>query len=215
MGGAKTKNPAIEQLPLDLLADAELVVDGGITYAALILLGTRQALGKDLAQAEVIFEYRLNRTSTPYQQREEYRRGFFAFKDDLWRAVNTATIAAISDRMAIRTSPRSRRRRSRSRSQRCEPPRLPPRRVSLLGSTPARWRSSAPAAFLRGSPPRMCLWKQLPRNRRVAEVFSKCGLLDRSGQGVNRMFEDGDKAEQAPARLAGTDDYEVGTDPPG
>lgn len=36
-----------------LLADAELIVDGEVTYAALVLLGTHKALGKHLAQAEV------------------------------------------------------------------------------------------------------------------------------------------------------------------
>jgi ATP-dependent DNA helicase RecG len=49
-----------------LLTDAELVVDEGITYAALILLGTRQGLGKYLAQAEVIFEYRASESSIPF-----------------------------------------------------------------------------------------------------------------------------------------------------
>ena len=59
-----------------LLEDAELIVDGGITYAALILLGTRKALGIHLAQAETIFEYRSKETSLPFQQRKEYRKGF-------------------------------------------------------------------------------------------------------------------------------------------
>jgi len=43
-----------------LLADAELLVGGRVMYAALILLGTREALGRHLAQAEIIFEYRSN-----------------------------------------------------------------------------------------------------------------------------------------------------------
>jgi ATP-dependent DNA helicase RecG len=31
--------------------------------------------------------------------------------------------------------------------------------------------------------------RQAPRNRRLAEVFAKCGLVERSGQGMNLMFE--------------------------
>ncbi len=52
-------NQALAKRPVDkLLRDAELILPDGVTYAALILLGTRAALGRFLAQAEVIFEYR-------------------------------------------------------------------------------------------------------------------------------------------------------------
>ena len=33
------------------------------------------------------------------------------------------------------------------------------------------------------------LWKQAPRNRRLAEAFARCGLVERSGQGMNRIYE--------------------------
>jgi ATP-dependent DNA helicase RecG len=74
--------------PEQLLADAELLVGGKLTYAALILFGTRHALGRYLAQAEVIFEYRSSEASLPAQQRVEYRQGFFAYYDELWRLIN-------------------------------------------------------------------------------------------------------------------------------
>jgi len=85
----KSGNEALDKVTDErLLADAELVVDGRLTYAALILLGTRQALGKYLAQAEVIFEYRSSEASIPSQQRKEYRQGFFLFDEDLWNTIN-------------------------------------------------------------------------------------------------------------------------------
>ena len=31
--------------------------------------------------------------------------------------------------------------------------------------------------------------RQSPRNRRIAEIFAKCGLVERSGQGMNLIFE--------------------------
>lgn len=40
----------------ETLVNAELLVDGRLNYAALILFGTRSALGKYLAQAEIVFE---------------------------------------------------------------------------------------------------------------------------------------------------------------
>jgi len=66
----RSGNTALQELsPIQLLEDAELIIDGGITYAALILLGTRKALGKFLAQAEIIHEYRSSEASISYQQR--------------------------------------------------------------------------------------------------------------------------------------------------
>lgn len=66
-----------------LLTDAELLVDGGVTYAALVLLGTRQALGKHLAQAELVFEYRSNDVPGPAAERQEFRQGFLSVLDDV------------------------------------------------------------------------------------------------------------------------------------
>jgi len=43
------------------------------------LLGAYRAMGKHLAHAEVIFEYRSNEASIPFQQRREWRQGFFLF----------------------------------------------------------------------------------------------------------------------------------------
>ena len=67
-------NTTLAKRPVDkLLQDAELIVSNGVTYADLILLGTRTALGRLLAQAEVIFEYRSTPRPGPANQREEYR----------------------------------------------------------------------------------------------------------------------------------------------
>ncbi len=71
-----------------LLEDSELIIDGGITHAALVLLGTHKALGKYLAQSEIVFEYRSTETSLSFQQRREYRKGFFQYYDDLWNTIN-------------------------------------------------------------------------------------------------------------------------------
>lgn len=70
-----------------LLADAELVAGGELTYAALILLGTRAALGRHLGQAEVVFEYRPNEAPGPAADRREFRCGFLPVLDEIWQAV--------------------------------------------------------------------------------------------------------------------------------
>src|SRR6202034_69197 len=74
--------------PSQLLSDAELLVDGQVTIAALVLLGTGVALGRHLAQAEVVFEYRSSEVSIPHQQRIEYRVGILGILDQLWEVIN-------------------------------------------------------------------------------------------------------------------------------
>ena len=56
--------------------------------AALILLGTGKAVGRHLAQAETVFEYRNSDASLPYRQRIEFRRGIFTSMDELWGLIN-------------------------------------------------------------------------------------------------------------------------------
>jgi ATP-dependent DNA helicase RecG len=57
--------------------------------------------------------------------------------------------------------------------------------------------------------PENILWKQAPRNRRIADVFAKCGLVERSGQGARLMFERSIRDGKLRPDFSGTDDYEV------
>jgi ATP-dependent DNA helicase RecG len=84
----KSKNEKLRVLSTEqLLSDAELIVPDGLTYAALILFGTRESLGKHLAQAEVIFEH-APVMPPPAQYRQEFRQGFFSFYEELWKLIN-------------------------------------------------------------------------------------------------------------------------------
>ncbi len=197
--------------PKQLLEDAELVSEENITYAALILLGTHKALGKHLGQAEVIFEYRSRDASLPFQQRKEYRRGFFTYYDKLWEVINLRndehqypnglimlTVPSFNElvvREAILNA-------------------VSHRDYRLAGSVfvrqfPAKLEVVSPGGFPHGITPENILWKQNPRNRRIAEVFAKCGMVERSGQGANRMFEYCARESKLPPDFTGTDEYEV------
>jgi len=75
----KSGNRALATLsPEQLLRDAEVLGDHELTNAALVLFGSRPALGRVVAQAEIVFEYRSSDVAGPAQQRREYRQGFFS-----------------------------------------------------------------------------------------------------------------------------------------
>jgi ATP-dependent DNA helicase RecG len=67
----------------------------------------------------------------------------------------------------------------------------------------------SPGGFPPGITPENILYKQLPRNRRIAEAFSKCGLVERAGQGVNLMFEQCIRENKPTPDYGRSDDYAV------
>ena len=55
---------------------------------------------------------------------------------------------------------------------------------------PRRIEIVSPGGFPPGITPDNVLWQQNPRNRRIAEVLSKCGLVERAGQGFDLIFRE-------------------------
>jgi ATP-dependent DNA helicase RecG len=194
-----------------LLEDAELLVDGRVSYAALILFGTRKALGKHLAQAEVIFEYRAAEAGGPAQQREEYRQGFFSFYDDLWAkidlrndkqhfqdglfvvGISTFNEGAIREAILNAVSHRDYRHAGSVFVRQYN------RRIEIV----------SPGGFPPGITLENILDRQFPRNRRLADAFAKCGLVERAGQGANRIFEACIREGKPLPDFGGTDEYQV------
>ncbi|MFN8634275.1 MAG: ATP-binding protein [Chloroflexota bacterium] len=194
-----------------LLIDAELIDEGRITYAALILLGTHRALGRHLGQAEVVFEYRSSDASLPAGDRQEYREGFLGYLDDLWERINlrndrqpfqlglvryeiqTFNERAVREVLLNAVSHRDYRR---------------PESV-FVRQYPRRLEVVSPGSFLNGISPDNVLWRQAPRNRRIAEVLQRCGLVERAGQGMNRIFEEQIKESKPRPDFSGTDDFQV------
>ena len=67
----------------------------------------------------------------------------------------------------------------------------------------------SPGGFPYGITLENILDRQLPRNRRIAEIFALCGMVERSGQGMNLMFEISVQEGKALPDFTGTDDYFV------
>jgi len=74
---------------------------------------------------------------------------------------------------------------------------------------PRRIEVVSPGGFPAGITVENILYRQLPRNRRIAETLERCGLVERSGQGANRMFEESIRQAKPLPDFAGTDQYQV------
>ncbi|HVN70632.1 MAG TPA: ATP-binding protein, partial [Desulfomonilia bacterium] len=195
----------------ETLSNAELVVDGRITYAGLILFGIRAALGRHLAQAEFVFEYRSSEASGPAADREEFREGFFLWQDKLWSKINLRNdIQSHQDglfRVDLPTFDEVPVREAVLNA-------LAHRDYRLGGSVFIRQYAHrlevvSPGGFPVGITPDNILDQQNPRNRRLAEALAKCGLIERSGQGMNLIFESAIRQGKPLPSFSGTSQHEV------
>jgi len=194
-----------------LLSDAELLAGEGVTYAALILFGKREALGRLLAQSEVIFEYRSSEASGPAQHREEFRQGFFSFYDEIWNLINLRNDRQhFQDGLFIWDIPTF----NESAVREVILNAISHRDYRMAGSVfvrqfPRRLEIASPGGLPPGITPENILWEQAPRNRRIAETLARCGLVERSGQGMNRIYEVCIRESKPKPDFTHTDPYHV------
>lgn len=178
-----------------LLRDTELLLpDGTLVNAALILFGSRQAVRRHLAQAELVYEFRNTPASGPADLRLEFQEGFFAWQDLLWQQVNEPSRnprQSFQSGLFVRQLPSFAERPVREAllNAVCH-------RDYLLGNSifihhaPTTLTIESPGGLLPQVTVETLLDRQAPRNRRLAEVFQRCGMVERSGQGMNLIFED-------------------------
>lgn len=194
-----------------LLIDCGAITDDGITYAALILFGKKEALIKFLPQTEIIFEYRATEASGPASQREEIKLGFFACYNRIWELINLRNdkqhyqegffvfdVSTFNERVVREAILNA----------------VSHRNYQLGGSIFVRQYKDrliveSPGGFPLGITLDNVLDRQLPRNRRIAEILALCGMVERSGQGMNLMYELSVQEAKALPDFTGTDDYFV------
>jgi ATP-dependent DNA helicase RecG len=190
----KQENETFKTLPdMQILSDLELTVNEKFNYAALILLGSRQALRKYLPNAAVTVEYRLNHSMINYTARQEFQEPLFTAIDKIWAYINQPASNPllhfrykfnIYDVLSFKEDVI---------------------REAVLNACIHRSYSFPDDVFIKqypdeiiitnagGFPPgvndgNILTVNSRPRNKRLTEVLQKTGLIERSGQGVDRMF---------------------------
>lgn len=203
-GNQRLSNLSVEQL----MHDCEAITDDGVTYAALILFGKREALGKYLPQSEIVFEYRSQNAAGAANQRENFRMGFFACFDRLWELVNLRNDTQhYQEGFFVFDIPTFNERVVREAILNA----VSHRNYQFAGSVfirqfPDKLIIESPGGFPKGITLENILNRQTPRNRRIAEILALCGLVDRSGQGMNIMFETCVREAKQLPDFTGTDD---------
>jgi ATP-dependent DNA helicase RecG len=201
----------MELAPATLLEDAELLDNGRVTLAALVLLGSPKAVSRHLAQAEVIFEYRGQDGAIAFEERQTYREGFLGFHDRLWGDIQRRnTVHSYLDglfRNEIQTFNESAVREAILNAV--------SHRDYRSGASvfvkvwPTRLDVVSPGGFPEGITPENLINRQNPRNRRLAESLEKCGLVERSGQGADRMYSSALSEGKTPPDYSASDAHQV------
>ena len=204
-GNKRFAKLSVEQL----LRDADVLEDDGLTYAALILFGKRKPLLKHLPTAEVVYEFRTTEASGPAGAREDMRMGFFNYFDRIWELVNR----------------RNENQHYQKRFQMLPVPTFNEVvvREALLNAVSHRSYQQRGSIFVRqyarklvvespgGFPPGVTvdniLDKHEARNGLIAAVFQRCGLVERSGQGMNLIYEQALREAKPLPHFKGSDDY--------
>lgn len=190
----KQNNPAFSELSTNqVLTDLKLLVDGNLTYAALILLGKKEIIQEKIPQSKIIWEFRNTEQQTHHDSRVVIDDPLFIAIDKVWQLVNQPTLnkkhpvqsgAYIFDlydfneaviREAVLNA-------------------LAHRDYSITSEVvikqfPQKINIINPGGFPKGvTLDNILTVSSTPRCRLITEILEKTGLVERSGQGVDKIY---------------------------
>lgn len=197
----------------ETLSSCSLADERGLTYAALILFATPAALTRFLSQAEVIFEYRDERSIIQAQTRENYRWGFIGYFDELWAQINRRNdpvpLPAGMFRNPVFPFNEEVVREGILNAVAHRDYRAPDSIFVNQWSRERELKIESPGGFLPGVTPENVLHESKWRNRRIAEALERCGLVERSGTGMDIMFRESIREAKPKPSFEGTTDHRV------
>ena len=212
----KRKRTDVLTLPLKQLLDDLLLTDenGLLKYAALLLLGTSEAINRYLPQANVVIEYRNNQSQVRYSARQEYRLPLFLAIDKIWEYINQPAcnpLLHVNDLPRILDCPAFDKETIREGLINAMIHRsLQIGADIFIHLYPDMVEISNPGGFPYGvNLGNILTVNSSPRSRLMAEVIEKTGLIERSGQGVDIMFTNCIKEGKPLPDYSYSDDYQV------
>lgn len=189
----KQKNPNFLTLSdHQVLSDLQLVKNEKVTFAALILVGKADKLNEILPQASVMLEYRKSESLVSYNNRQAYHEPFYKMIDLLWHDINLRNDKIdISENSYIFNIPYFNEEVIREAINNAIAHR-DYRRTSetVIKQYPQKMIIMNAGGFPLGvSVENLLRVQSTPRNRLLADVLAKTGIVERSGQGVDKIFK--------------------------
>lgn len=188
----KQNNPHFKSLPdYQVLSDLHLSLNGKLTNAALILLAKKEKIQEKIPQAKVMLEYRNNESQIPFDNRIEFSQPFFILIDELWNTINLRNgsfpiqdgayifdIPYFNEEVIRESINNAISHRDYRKSSEIVIKQFPQRLdVINAGGFPA----GVTIENLIKTP-------STPRNRLLADILQKTGIVERSGQGVDKIY---------------------------
>jgi ATP-dependent DNA helicase RecG len=211
----KNENPGFEGIPDEqALKDLDLIEDGKLNYAALVLLGKSKAIRKHMPQNNVVIEYRNDPASIQYDDRLEIQQPLFLAIDNIWAYINQPRLnpqvhisenAYIFDiklfnRETIREAVLNAIAHRSMIVQNDVVIKLSPKELTITNA------GGFPVGVDKSN---VLTVNSTPRSKRLAEVLQKTGLVEKSGQGVDKMFTNCIMEAKPLPDYSDTDDYQV------
>lgn len=212
----KNNNPNFELLPNEqVLKDLELSCDGNkYTYAALILLGKKRSIKKYLPHNNVVIEYRRDPASIQYDARIEIQEPLYKGIEQVWNYINQP---ALNPMMHVRMG---------AYIYDIFPFNQDTIREAILNAIVHRSFQIKNDVVIKLSTNELIITNaggfplgvnlknlltinSTPRSKQLVDVLQKTGLVEKSGQGVDKMFYNCIMESKLLPDYSKTDNYQV------
>lgn len=210
----KQSNPLfLTQSVMQCLTDLNLMTqEGKLSYGSLILLGTESAIQKYLPQAAIFLEYRNDIGQITFDHRDQFRKAYFSTIEKIWSAINTRNgKVPVQQGLYIFDIPFFNKEVIREALNNAVAHR-DYRRSSevVIKQYPQSMSILSPGGFPIGvTLKNLITVSSTPRNRLLAEVLAKTGIVERSGQGVDKIFFQSLAEAKGMPDYSRTDDFQV------
>lgn len=209
----KQNNPQfLTQNKEQVLSDLDLVIENKVTNAAVILVGKEEIIKEKIPQSAIRLEYRKDESKIIFDQRHIFTGPYFLETDRLWETINLRNGSIpIQDGPFIFDIPYFNREVIREAINNA----IAHRNYGLSSETvikqyPSRLDIVSPGGFPLGvSLENLLTVSSTPRNRLLTDVLQKTGIVERSGQGVDKIFYQTLKEGKGAPDYSKSDDFQV------
>jgi len=195
-----------------VLNDLDLVIDGKVTNAAVILIGKKQLIREKIPQSAIRLEYRKKESQITFDKRYEFSSPFYLQADELWDVINLRNGSfPIQEGPFIFDIPYFNQEVIREAINNA----VAHRNYGLTGETvikqsELKLKIINPGCFPLGvTLENLISTSSTPRNRLLTDVLQKTGIVERSGQGVDKIFYQTLKEGKSAPDYSKSDDFQV------